>query len=95
MNKLIKVTKTDYGTFNINYKNRLLFLDAEKYAIFENKVLAIFKSNYLFVYEINKNYTRLKSAIKKDGIFENALVFIDEVRYIINFKCEIICLGRC
>ena len=95
MNKTIKVIKNDIGTFDIYYKNNLFFSDAEKYSIFENKVLAFLKANYLFVYEINKNYIKLKSAIKKDGVFENALVFIDEVRYVINFKCEIICLGRC
>lgn len=96
MNETIKIIKkVDFGTFDIYYKNRLLFSNAENFSIFEEKVLAFSKFNYLFVYEINDNYIKLKAAIKKDGQFENALIFIDEVRYIVNFKCEIICLGRC
>ena len=94
--KLITVTKNETtNTFDVYYKNNIVKINAERFAIFEDKILAILKGNYLFVYALNETNLELKAALRKDGVFENALVFIDEVRYIISFKCTITCYGRC
>ena len=94
--KLITVNKNETtNTFDIYYKNDIVEKDAEKFATFEDKILAISTGNYLYVYAVNEDNLELKASLRKDGTFENALVFIDEVRYIISFKCTITCYGRC
>lgn len=94
--KLITVTKNETkNTFDVYYKNDIVEQDAEKFATFEDKILAISKGNYLSVYAVSDTNLELKARLRKDGTFENALVFIDEVRYIISFKCTITCYGRC
>ena len=91
--KLLKFKQNDNSKlYTIYYNNRIVIVDAEKYNVFGN-VLAVFKFNSLFVFELCEKIVYRRYVFYTDNEFLNVLAHINNKRYIISKDCEITYLG--